>query len=137
MFKKYLPYIIIAIVFLFIGIFIKSGNNSDSIDRISELERISTEILNAQRSANVSIESIGSELGGIRSDTIKLAEDNKRIESGISKLESNDRKNGEIIGSLVRGNTELKELAKDYRGLTEDFGQSIIRIEEGNKENEN
>lgn len=135
MVKKYLPYIIIAIICFIIGFFISSrtGNSTDADDRISKLEGIATEIRDTQRSINTGIESLGLELTRIRSDTIKLAENNKRIEIGISGLQNDNRKNGEIIGNLVRGNTELKELAKDYRDITGEFGQIITGIEEGNK----
>jgi len=132
--KKYLPYIIVAIVFLLAGKFLFGRSNSNIDDRISKLEGISTEIRNAQRSTDTSIKSLGLGLSGIRSDTIKLNESNKRLEGGINKLSENDRRNAEVIGNLVKGNTELKELAKDYRETTNGFGQLIERIEEGNKE---
>jgi hypothetical protein len=136
--KKYLPYIIIGAIFLFIGFIIRPGRNDSNIEaRISKLEGISTEIRTAQQSADVSIKSIESSIGSISSNTIGLSNSYKRIESGIGKLSENDKRTTEIIGGLVIRNTELEKLSREYKETTDGFGQLIERIKERNKEIEN
>lgn len=133
MFKKVIPYII-GLIFFFIGFIVSPGRNYSNIkDRITKLEGISTEIRNAQQSIGISIGAIESSVGSIRTNAIGLTENYKRIENGVNRLSENDKQITEVIKGLGIRDTELKELSKEYRAVTEEFGRSISRIEERNK----
>ena len=141
MFKKILPYIIIASISVIVGIVIGRRSNNDIEKRIFELTSITNAIRDNQQSIDGKLESVGNTIDGIReSITVisgrinKSEERSSRIENGINRLEKSNNNSIETIGKLIIGNTGTKDGIKEFEKLNREFNEILGTIKERNKD---
>lgn len=141
MFKKILPYIIIASISVIVGIVIGRRSNNDIEKRIFELTSITNAIRDNQQSIDGKLESVGNTIDGIReSITVisgrinKSEERSSRIENGINRLEKSNNDSIETIGKLIIGNTGTKDGIKEFEKLNREFNEILGTIKERNKD---
>ena len=139
MFKKILPYIIIASISVIVGIVIGRRSNNDIEKRIFELTSITNAIRDNQQSIDGKLESVGNTIDGIReSITVisgrinKSEERSSRIENGINRLEKSNNDSIETIGKLIIGNSGTKDGIKEVEKLNNEFNGILKSIEERN-----